>query len=96
MEYYALFDDVVDDFVARRAPYRGEHQRGELVLAGALSAPADRTLLIFRAPDMIVAEAFAPRDPYVADGLVARPEVRSWAVDIGNEPAGASLAGGGR
>ncbi len=104
MEYYALFYDVVDDFVARRAPYRDEHlrlareahQRGELVLAGALSDPADRALLIFRAPDKTVAEDFARGDPYVANGLVIRWEVRPWTVVIGNEPAAASPAGGGR
>ena len=104
MAYYALFYDVVDDFVARRAPYRDEHlrlareahQRGELVLAGALSDPADRALLIFRAPDKRVAEDFARSDPYVANGLVTRWEVRSWAVVIGNEPPAASPAGGGR
>ena len=104
MEYYALFYDVVDDFVARRVPYRDEHlrlareahQRGELVLAGALSDPADRALLIFRAPDKTVAGDFARGDPYVANGLVTRWEVRSWAVVIGNEPAAASPAGGGR
>jgi hypothetical protein len=56
MNYYALFYDVVDDFVARRAPHREEHlrlareahQRGELALAGALSDPADRALLVFK------------------------------------------------
>ncbi len=102
MEYYALFYDVVDDFVARRAPYRDEHlrlareahQRRELLLAGALSDPADRALLIFRAPDKAVVEAFARGDPYVANGLVTRWEVRSWAVVIGNEPSVPSPAGG--
>ena len=103
MEYYALFYDVVDNFVARRTPYRDEHlrlarearQRGELVLAGALSDPADRALLIFRAPDKRVAEDFARGDPYVANSLVTRWEVRSWAVVIGNEPPAASWTGGG-
>ena len=104
MEYYALFYDVVDDFLARRAPYREEHlrlareahQRGELVLAGALDDPADRALLIFRAPDKTVVEDFAWGDPYVANDLVNRWEVRPWAVVIGNEPSEASPAGGGR
>ena len=49
MSYYALFYDVVNDFVARRSAYRDEHlhlareayARGELVLAGALADPAD-------------------------------------------------------
>lgn len=94
MSYYALFYDVVDGFVARRAQYREEHlrlireshRRGELVLAGAFSDPADRALLVFRAPDRSVAENFARNDPYVIKGLVTRWEVRTWAVVIGNEP----------
>ncbi len=96
--YYALFYYVVDDFVSRRSPYRDEHlrlareanRRGELLLAGALSDPADRALLVFRAPERSVVEGFARSDPYVTNGLVTRWEVRSWAVVIGNEPTGAS------
>lgn len=96
--YYALFYYVVDDFVSRRSPYRDEHlrlareanRRGELLLAGALSDPADRALLVFRAPDRSVVEGFARNDPYVTSGLVTRWEVRSWAVVIGSEPTDAS------
>ncbi len=95
MNYYALFYDVVDDFVARRAAYREEHlrlareahRRGELLLAGAMADPADRALLIFRAADGSVAEEFARNDPYVIRGLVTRWEVRPWTVVIGNDPA---------
>jgi uncharacterized protein YciI len=93
MTYFAMFYHVVDDFVARRAPNREEHlrlareahRRGELILAGALTDPADRALLVFRAPDASVAEDFARKDPYVLQGLVTRWEVRPWAVVIGNE-----------
>lgn len=98
MTYYALFYDVVPDFVARRAAYREEHlrlareahRRGELLLAGALADPADRALLIFRAADRSVAEEFARNDPYVIRGLVTRWEVRPWTVVIGNDPPDAS------
>jgi uncharacterized protein YciI len=93
MNYYALFYKVVDDFVSRRAPYREEHlrlaqeayRRGELLLAGALADPADGALLVFRAPERSIVEAFARADPYVTNGLVTRWEVRSWTVVIGNE-----------
>src|SRR5438105_1200386 len=93
INYYALFYDVVEDFVSRRVKYREEHlrlaqeahRRGELLLAGALSDPADRALLIFLAPDRAVVEGFARNDPYVLNGLVTRWEVRSWAVVIGGE-----------
>ena len=98
MKYYALFYYVVDDFVARRAAYREEHlrlaqeahRRGELLLGGALADPADRALLIFRAPGRSVAEEFARNDPYVLRGLVTRWEVRPWSVVIGNDPADAN------
>ena len=104
MQYYALFYYVVDDFVSRREPYREEHirlvrdahRRGELLLAGAFSGPADRALLVFRASDSTVAEDFARNDPYVVNGLVARWEVRSWTVVIGNEPSDAIPKGGAR
>lgn len=97
MEYYVLFYEVVDDYLERRAQYRAEHlrlareahQRGELLLGGALTDPPDRALLIFRVPSRTVIEEFARNDPYVIHGLVKRWEVRSWAVVIGNEPADA-------
>ncbi len=102
MNYYALFFSVVDNFVARRAPFREEHlglvreahRRGEIVLAGALADPADKALLVFRAADRTVAEAFARKDPYVTNGLVTGWEVRLWNVVVGNEAAG--LSGGVR
>jgi uncharacterized protein len=95
MEYYALFYEVVDDFVSRRAPYRTEHlrlaqeacARGDLLLAGALADPTDRALLVFRVESRRIVEDFASKDPYVTKGLVVRWQVRPWTVVIGNEPA---------
>jgi uncharacterized protein len=91
--YYALFYRVIDDFVARRTPYRSEHlglvraahQRGEIVLAGALAEPADRALLIFRVADRRIVEDFARNDPYVTSGLVKHWEIRPWTVVVGGE-----------
>jgi uncharacterized protein YciI len=93
MKYYVMFYYLVDDYIARRAPFREEHlklareahQRGELILAGALSDPADRALLVFRVADRSVVEEFAKKDPYVTNGLVMRWEIRPWAVVIGDE-----------
>jgi len=93
VSYYALFYEVVDDFVARRAAFRDDHlrlareacQRGEIVLAGALAEPADRALLVFNVDDKSKVEAFARKDPYVTNGLVKRWEIRPWNVVIGNE-----------
>jgi uncharacterized protein YciI len=94
MPYFALIYDVVADMVERRAPYRPEHlrlardsqDRGELVMAGALGEPPG-ALLVFRAADKSVAEAFAARDPYVTSGLVTAWTVRPWTVVIGQDPA---------
>jgi uncharacterized protein YciI len=86
MKYFALFYHVVDDFVSRRAAFREEHlrlareaqRRGELLLAGAFTEPADRALLVFRVAERAAVEAFARNDPYVTSGLVSRWEVRAW------------------
>jgi uncharacterized protein len=98
MAYYALFYDVVDNFVERRAPFREEHlqladaanQRGELVLAGALAEPADGALIIFRGDDPATASSFAEQDPYVKHGLVKHWEVRPWTVVVGGEGRGSN------
>lgn len=54
--HWLLRYDVTDDDVERRAPYRADHlaharaahDRGELLLAGALADPADGAVLVFR------------------------------------------------
>src|SRR5438132_403971 len=58
MNYYALFYEVVDGFVNRRAPFRQEHlrlanearERGEIIFAGALAEPA-AALIVFHVDD---------------------------------------------
>ena len=94
VNYFALFyDQLVEDFVNRRAPFREEHLRlaresfgrGQIQLAGALADPADGALLIFRAETAQVAEDFAKNDPYVRNGLVKGWHVRRWSVVIGNQ-----------
>jgi uncharacterized protein YciI len=97
MNFYALFYEIVDDYVERRAQFRDQHltvaneavQCGELLLGGAMTEP-DAALLVFRAMDRSVVEAFARNDPYVVNGLVTRWEVRPWNVVVGNESADAS------
>jgi uncharacterized protein len=93
MAYYALFyEQLVPDFVQRRASFRDEHlrlaresaARGELQLAGALADPVDGALLVFRAEGPEVPGEFARRDPYVRNGLVGTWRVRSWTVVVGN------------
>jgi uncharacterized protein len=90
MGYYMLIYHVVDDYVERRAAYREEHlrlareahSRGELVLGGALADPVDRAILVFRSSDAAAVEEFVRKDPYVANGIVKRWEIRPWTVVI--------------
>jgi uncharacterized protein len=101
MPYLALFYDVVDDFIARRDPFRSEHlrlageshRRGEIVLAGALSEPP-AALIIFHAADKSTAEDFARNDPYVVNGLVKKWTVRPWNVVVGQASDAVSSSGG--
>jgi len=81
-----LIYDLVDDYLERRPALREDHltlaraahERGELLLAGALADPYDRALLIFAGDGPGAAEAFAAADPYVAAGLVTSWTVRQW------------------
>jgi uncharacterized protein len=88
MPYFVLFYDIVEDFAAKRTPFRPEHlslvhaahERGDLVMAGALAEPMDGALLLFRGAEKSVAEEFARRDPYVTNGIVTKWRVRTWNV----------------
>jgi uncharacterized protein YciI len=89
--HFALIYTLVDDYVERRAPLRDEHlglaraaaDRGELVLGGAFSDPADRALLVWSADSDAVVREFVDADPYVANGLVVSWEIRPWHVVVG-------------
>ncbi len=89
--YYILFYKTVENYVERRAPYRdahlayanAAHERGELVMAGALDEPADSAVLVFKGEGPSTAEKFAQNDPYVKDGLITEWKVRPWTVVIG-------------
>ena len=89
--HYILFYDVVDGFVDKRVQYRSlhldhvrkAHERGELVLAGALADPVDGAVLVFNGSSRETVETFARTDPYVTHGLVTRWWVRKWMTVIG-------------
>jgi uncharacterized protein YciI len=89
--YYMLIYKTVENYVEKRAPYRGEHlayanaahAREELFMGGALADPADTAILVFRGESPAVAEEFARNDPYVKAGLIKEWSVRPWTVVIG-------------
>ena len=90
--HYLLCYDLAPDYLERRGQFRTPHlqlawdaeQRGELVLAGALSDPADMAILMFQGDSPEVAERFAKADPYVTEGLVLSYTVRLWNTVVGD------------
>jgi uncharacterized protein YciI len=95
LKHYLLFYEVGPEYMERRAEFRGvhlqkawaAHERGELVLGGALTEPVDTALLLFKGDSPRVAESFAESDPYVLNGLVRRWRVREWTTVAGESAA---------
>lgn len=93
--HFLLFYEFVPEYLQRRARYRAEHlriawaahERGELILGGALAEPADGAVLLFEGPDDQAARGFAEADPYVTSGLVRRWWVRPWTTVVGETAA---------
>lgn len=93
--HYLLVYEVGPDYVERRQEFREEHlklawqahDRGELILGGALTDPVDQAILFFQGPSANVAEQFARNDPYVRNGLVKRWHVRPWNTVVGETAA---------
>ena len=91
MTHLLLEYTLADDYLERRTPLREEHlalaraahERGDLLLAGALAEPADRAVLVWATADRSVVTAFAEQDPYVREGLVTSWTVRPWTVVVG-------------
>lgn len=90
--HYLLCYDLAADYLERRGEFRDEHlklawaaqERGEIVVAGALSDPADMAVLMFQGQSPDVAERFAKADPYVMHGLVTGYRVRQWNTVVGD------------
>ncbi|MDB4875021.1 MAG: YCII-related protein [Gemmatimonadetes bacterium] len=89
--HFLLFYDLVPDYAERRGAFRDAHlakawaanERGELLVAGALTDPLDRAVLMFSADSPAVVEEFARTDPYVTNGLVTSWSVRAWTTVAG-------------
>lgn len=96
--YFVMTYEVVDDYVARRAPFREAHlalaraakERGEMVLGGAFEDPSQGAMTIFKGDDISVAENFVRNDPYVEKGLVTSWSIRTWNVVEGTAYDGPS------
>lgn len=95
MNHYLLFYTLAPDYLEKRGQFRAEHlalawtacDRGELVLAGALTDPVDEAVFLFKGRSPEVAERFVEADPYVANGLVVEWRVRPWMTVIGESAA---------
>jgi uncharacterized protein len=95
MKHFLLFYDLASDYMERRGSFRGAHlqlawaahERGDLVLGGALGGPTDTAVLLFKGDSPEAVEAFAKADPYVTHGLVKTWRVREWATVVGTEAA---------
>ena len=91
MKHFLLFYEAGPDYLERRPQHRGAHlkhawdahERGELIVAGALADPVDGAVLMFAGQEKSIAENFARADPYVTGGLVARWHVREWTTVVG-------------
>lgn len=100
--HYLLIYDTAPDYLERRQAHRAEHlalawkahERGELLLGGALAEPIDGAVLLFEGDSPAAAEAFAAADPYVKHGLVTRWRVRPWTTVVGEGAATPVRVGG--
>lgn len=89
--HWLLTYDYVDDIATRRAPFRevhlgllrGLHERGALLMAGAVGEPIEGALFVFTADDRVVVGEFLAQDPYVRERLVSAWQVRPWNVVVG-------------
>ena len=89
--HYRMFYDFAPDYLERRGAFRAEHlklawqahERGELILGGALGDPTDQGVLLFKCESPEVAERFAAADPYVRNGIVRHWRLRPWTTVVG-------------
>lgn len=93
MKHYLLFFAFSESYETRRPEFRDEHlkkawaavQRGELVLAGALTDPLDTGVILFKGDRPEIVERFVKDDPYVNNGLVREWRIREWATVVGED-----------
>jgi uncharacterized protein YciI len=89
--HYLMTYQLAADYLARRGEFRDEHlklaweahERGEIVIAGAMADPVDTALLMFQGDSPAAAQRFAQADPYVIHGLVTGYSIRQWNTVVG-------------
>lgn len=90
--HYLMSYQLSADYLERRGEFRDAHlklsweaqERGEIVIAGAFSDPADTAVLMFQGDSPEAAERFAKADPYVTNGLVTGYSIRQWNTVVGD------------
>jgi len=93
MKHYLLLLEFGETYEARRPEFRNAHltkawaavERGELVLAGALTDPLDTGVILFKGESKEVVERFVKEDPYVNNGLIQSWRIREWATAVGQD-----------
>ena len=91
MSHFLLLYDYVEDYMERRAPFRSAHlalaqeahDRGELVMAGALGDAPPGAVFVFSVAGPATVQAFVDADPYVSGGVVTSWRMRPWNVVVG-------------
>lgn len=89
--HFLLIYELSPSYLRDRPAHRAEHlalaweahERGDLLLGGALDSPVDQAILLFQGDSDAAAVAFAQADPYVKAGLVTRWTVRRWTTVVG-------------
>jgi uncharacterized protein len=93
VKHYILFLEFDESYESRRPQFRNVHlekawaavERGELILAGALTDPLDTGIILFRGESAEVVERFVKDDPYINNGLIRSWRIREWVTVVGND-----------
>ncbi|MBK8254873.1 MAG: hypothetical protein IPK82_19715 [Polyangiaceae bacterium] len=93
MKTFAVMTHFVENVAEKRAPYREAHlahlremhEKGMLVMGGALQDPMDAGLLIVRAESKEEVEKELAADSYAQNGIWTKIAVREWTVVVGGK-----------
>jgi uncharacterized protein len=93
MKTFAVMTQFVENVAEKRAPHREAHlahlremhERGMLLMGGALLDPMDAGLLITRAETKEEVEKELAADSYAQNGIWTSIVVREWNVVVGGK-----------